>query len=382
MLHAHGEVLDSVIVAQRRDHRKGLLWSRGGAAICIADDAQFPGGIVGDGARGVIVACCDNHQRLRRGLERSPSGSTATAPRSEPSSGSWPRTSTSPRTRAAGSRRESEAKELEIVQTRGRELTMYGVWREVAAAKDGVPTWESLGVVLARGDADYTFTAATFADSCAAGAAPSTFMVDYHLLAWGEAWDSAPVTGWSVDNLAPARPANLHLTADGRLAWDTAVEPDFRQFTVYGSSVGRLDDSATVVARTPNNGLDVGGLAFPYLLVTSGDIHDNESIASGTSALSGVEVSPVAGLPLHPRLLDPFNSRTPIAFLGCRRAVRMRAWTSTVPAASSSPVGRCGPSRRSPRGRCGTDGPTTAAKRPAARTSCCSRPGTASCAGR
>ncbi|MBK7047910.1 MAG: hypothetical protein IPH48_15680 [bacterium] len=296
------------IFAQRVSATGSLLWSRGGAAICIADDAQFPGGIVGDGAGGAIVAWSDNHNGFNTcAFAQWIDGDGATF-RSEPVIGSVRDIAPDQGGRV---RIRWSASNLDRPEAG---MAMYGVWREVAAAKDGVPTWESLGVVLARGDADYTFTAATFADSCAAGAAPSTFMVDYHLLAWGEAWDSAPVTGWSVDNLAPARPANLHLTADGRLAWDTAVEPDFRQFTVYGSSVGRLDDSATVVARTPNNGLDVGGLAFPYLLVTSGDIHDNESIASGTSALSGVEVSPVAGLRLHASTPNPFNPRTTIAF--------------------------------------------------------------------
>jgi hypothetical protein len=295
------------VFAQRVTPTGELLWSRGGAAVCIADEAQYPGGIVSDGAGGAIVAWTDYRTAYPARAYAQWIDAAGATFRSEPVINSvrdvTPDQGGKVRIRWSASNLDHAA----------AGTAMYGVWRQTAA-KDGVPTWESLGTVMARGDASYSFTAVTFADSCAAGSAPSTFMVDFHLLAWGEVWGSNPATGCSVDNLAPARPAHVHLASGGRLAWDTAVEPDFRQFTVYGSSLGRLDDSATVVAQTTNNSVDIAGLAYPYLLVTSSDIHDNESAASGTSALSGVEISPVACLRLHANTPNPFNPRTTIAY--------------------------------------------------------------------
>jgi hypothetical protein len=298
------------IFAQRISPTGAALWSDGGATIGIGRIAQFSGGIVSDGAGGAIVAWSDYRALLDTDAVAQWIDADGATFRSEPVISSvrdiTPDQGGKVRLRWAASNLDHPA----------LGMATYGVWRQVSAAKDGAPTWESIGTVMARGEASYTFTASTFADSCAAGSASSTFMVDYHLLLWGDSWESNPATGCSIDNLAPARPANVHLTAGGRLAWDTAVEPDFRQYAVYGSPVAYLDANATVVERTTNNSLDIGGLAYPYLLVTASDIHDNESAAGAASALSGVDVSSPAGLrlelfPAHP---NPFNPRTSLAF--------------------------------------------------------------------
>ncbi len=296
------------ILAQRLAPDGARLWSRGGAALCTAASPQYMGDIIGDGTGGAIVAWTDLHSGL---------GTTTFAQRIDPAGDTFrsepviagvrdiaPDQGGRVRLRWAASNLDHPEAGMAI----------YSVWRQVPAKAAGAAAWEAIGTVLARGDAAYTFTATTTADSCTADAHTETFMVDYRLPAWGETWDSAPAGGRSVDNLAPASPANLRLAAGGRLAWDPAVEPDFRQYTVYGSGTPRLDGGAVVVARTTATGIDIGGLAYPYLLVTAGDIHDNESAAACRSALSGVEPARTAGLRLDGGAPNPFNPRTTIAF--------------------------------------------------------------------
>jgi hypothetical protein len=139
-------------------------------------------------------------------------------------------------------------------------------------------------------------------------------MIDYHVEAWAEFWSSAPDSGCSVDNLPPARPAHLACTGGDLLQWDTPTEADFHHFDVYGSAVGHLDATATLLGATPNTQWSLAGPAYPWYLVTASDVHGNASGAAVTFAASAAPGPATADLRLFPAHPNPFNPRTSLAF--------------------------------------------------------------------
>jgi hypothetical protein len=72
------------------------------------------------------------------------------------------------------------------------------------------------------------------------------------------------------------------------LAWEESPAQDFDYFTVYGSAVDTLDETAEVLGHTTDTGMDVTGAAQAYFHVTATDANGNEGeeasiAASGTS---------------------------------------------------------------------------------------------------
>jgi hypothetical protein len=85
--------------------------------------------------------------------------------------------------------------------------------------------------------------APTLADSTAGGGIQwSVFFIRALTAEPATYFDSAPDSGYSVDNLAPSVPLNLAYVAPGILTWDDVPDTDFDFYTVYGSSsaAGRL----------------------------------------------------------------------------------------------------------------------------------------------
>jgi hypothetical protein len=127
-------------------------------------------------------------------------------------------------------------------------------------------------------------------------------------------FDSAPDSGYSLDNLAPAVPGDLHFAAANVLAWADPADADFLHFSVYGSALDHLDGTAVLIAQTTGTSLDVSHAAHAFYLVTATDFAGNEgeeaALASGLSA-SG---TPPARYALHACCPNPFNPRTTIRF--------------------------------------------------------------------
>ena len=239
------------------------------------------------------------------------------------------------------------------------EVSLYGIWRQVPAtvAKaalargatasemnaqpslpgpgvfratafgDKVLYWEGVGTVAARGQPTYTFVAPTLQDSTSADPAWTVFMVDTHLAFQPGLFDSAPDSGYSVDNIAPAAPAGLHRAAGGLLAWQESSATDFHFFTVYGSTVNHLGAGATVVGHTTATSLGVAGQAHAYFLVTATDANGNEGPAAvlyDATAVPGAQPTQYA---LHPCAPNPFNPATTISFdLPQATPVRVRVY--------------------------------------------------------
>ncbi len=226
-------------------------------------------------------------------------------------------------------------------------ITHYSVWRAtsaaaVAAQKDaGVPLrlvelaeitpefkgpayrkasgdyyWEYIGEQSAIYAPNYSFAAATEADSTAAVPALHYFQIAAHTASAFQAFPSLPDSGASVDNLAPGAPALLNAQrvggTDVDLEWGPLSEatPDFNQYEIYRSDSPNVPiDTGHFLAATTDTVLtDMAanpGQAFYYVVVAA-DVHTNRS-APTNEAMVGDSASAV-GDPLvlnSLRMLSP-----------------------------------------------------------------------------
>lgn len=166
------------------------------------------------------------------------------------------------------------------------------VSRETGPASAEVTYWELVGSQLANGQLGYSLTVATAGDSTAAGAPRTQFMVEA-VASSGAFWDSAPDSGYSVDNIAPAAPAPFSgaYGATTHLSWGRNVEPDLGGYRLYrGTSPGFLANAVTLWAELPDTGYVAPGGGW-YWKLTAVDVHGNESPVSLVSPASPVDVA-------------------------------------------------------------------------------------------
>jgi hypothetical protein len=208
------------------------------------------------------------------------------------------------------------------------ECVTAGVFR-IDQTQSQTTYWEGVGSVLARGEPWYTYVAETFQDSSAAGNPPTTFMVDAHG-AWVPGfWDSAPDSGYSVDNLAPLTPAPFtgeYAAGTATLHWAASAAADLAEYRLYrGNSADFVPGPANLVAAQPDTGyVDAAGAPSFYKLCAV-DVHGN---TSGFSTLlpSGTADVPGAVLPravfLAPPAPNPARGATTLRF-GLPREARV-----------------------------------------------------------
>ncbi len=179
---------------------------------------------------------------------------------------------------------------------------------------DKLAGWDYVGATPAHGESAYSLVVPTLADSTiAAGQHWSVFQVRASTASPYVFFDSAPDSGWSVDNLAPGVPAGLVLAA-GVLNWQPSTAADFDYFSVYGSPTPYLGAGATLLARTTATGAAPGGAPHAYYLVTATDFAGNEGAPAVTLAATPVNgPTPGAARPLT-AWPNPFNPRTTLAF--------------------------------------------------------------------
>ncbi|MCK4413384.1 MAG: hypothetical protein KAY32_07570 [Candidatus Eisenbacteria sp.] len=182
----------------------------------------------------------------------------------------------------------------------GPTLTSYGVYRRrqrAEAGSEGSPIpdqsmgavaggtridgWDFLMEIPAHGDSVYQCVAATLCDSTAQGGACwSSFFIRAMTPDPLEYYDAAPDSGYSVDNLAPNAPGDLHFAMQDWLVWDASPAPDFNYFTVYGSMNEQLEESADPLTSTTDTTTCVEGHPYTYYHVTATDIAGNEGLAA------------------------------------------------------------------------------------------------------
>ncbi|HYJ33295.1 MAG TPA: FlgD immunoglobulin-like domain containing protein [Candidatus Binatia bacterium] len=161
--------------------------------------------------------------------------------------------------------------------------------------------WEFVASQSANGSTQYTFVAPTTRDSLPNANPRTSFMVEARWTGGDAFWDSAPDSGYSVDNLAPGPPAQLAArwySGTSVLSWAPNLETDLYGYRVYrGTASTFTPGPSNRVASPPDTGyVDAAGAAYWYK-VSAVDVHGNES-AFATVLPQGVNgVPPGASAP-------------------------------------------------------------------------------------
>ncbi|MBU8923122.1 MAG: T9SS type A sorting domain-containing protein [Bacteroidales bacterium] len=186
-------------------------------------------------------------------------------------------------------------------------------------------TWEILGTISAFRQDEYLYVASTRDDSTSAGIPMQVFCVSAHPLDPGLWYVSAPDSGYSLDNLAPAIPLGLAgVSAEGPpgvdLEWDTNIESDFSHYVVYRGSFAEFN---------PSGSTEIGQTAAPeisdeyelwyesYYKICAVDRHGNTSLYAvlGPEDLTGEDpVDMPAASYLGQNYPNPFNPSTTLKF--------------------------------------------------------------------
>ncbi len=223
-----------------------------------------------------------------------------------------------------------------------RTIDQYSVWRATSALGAATPlppellarvldpdapaprteyAWELVGTQTAHGYAAYSLAAPTLADSVPGDDGAAWYRVAAH----GAGDDfltfvSDVMTGYSVDNLAPAAPMALMASRVGsnvELQWNRVPDGDLRDYTVYRATEPGVTpvpihfllgeaDTTVIDANVPQADL--------YYIVTASDVHANESLPSNEASVLGPTsvggLPAITGLMLLPNRPNPFRSRT------------------------------------------------------------------------
>ena len=156
------------------------------------------------------------------------------------------------------------------------------LWRRSPAGRAEETFWEAIAELPAANLISYGYTAATTQDSMA-GSNPYTAFFVQALTSSSNPFDfynSAPDSGYSVDNLAPPVPAPFVATYLGNansLHWGTSRAPDLREFRLHrGTSPDFTPGPGNLVVATRDTGcVDAPGAVYYKLAAV--DLHGNLS---------------------------------------------------------------------------------------------------------
>ena len=158
--------------------------------------------------------------------------------------------------------------------------------------------WEFVGSTPSAQFASYSMVVPTVDDSIAGFNRLTAFRIEARASTSNSAdrWYSAPDSGYSVDNLAPAPPvllAAFYGAGTSRLAWNPNHEGDLAGYRLYrGTSPSFTPSAGSLVSAQPDTGfVDPAGAPYWYKL-TAVDLHGNESavvtvLPAGTLGVDG-----------------------------------------------------------------------------------------------
>ena len=184
--------------------------------------------------------------------------------------------------------------------------------------------WTTVAVVPADFSLEYSVVAPTLYDATPADTVETKFMVK-GVTTLGLTAETAPKTGFSVDNLIPTAPANVNgslMVNKIKLTWDEPVDEDFNYFAVYRSTMAGFDPStmepyASTVENTYEDASITGSDKFYYRLAAV-DFNGNKSEYSPEVVVIVTGVSQESGMPqsfsLSQNYPNPFNPTTNIKF--------------------------------------------------------------------
>jgi hypothetical protein len=199
--------------------------------------------------------------------------------------------------------------------------------------------WEWVGNVASHRLSSYSYAAATLFDSTAATDAYHSFFVSAHTSDPYAYWDSAPDSGYSVDNLAPCPPMCLAGEQSFEpigldLTWAPNTELDLDFYAIYrGTDPGFTPDPGNLLTTTCDTCYFDGDWTWDSdycYKATAVDIHGNESeyalLCSENITGEETPVIPAANY-LEQNYPNPFNPSTRITFgLQAPAFVRLRIY--------------------------------------------------------
>ena len=124
-----------------------------------------------------------------------------------------------------------------------KQIESYSIWR---FQED--ETWDAIGLFNAIQDSIYNYVAPTLCDSTVNGICYTTFKVSAHTTNPDIYYYSDTLSGYSVDNIAPAAPQGLKsalVDGDVQLTWESNKEADFQYYQIYKSDQPITDLSYT-----------------------------------------------------------------------------------------------------------------------------------------
>ena len=176
-------------------------------------------------------------------------------------------------------------------------ITQYEVYRQVnpalgLASRLAAPSrarpasvqmdgWDFVGSLAAHRESGYDLVVPTLADSNGSGIHRSSFFVRAATATPTLYFDSAPDSGYSVDNLAPAIPSPFTGAYSGgmsHLHWGANLEPDLWYYRLYrGSSAGFVPGPGNLIATPSDTGYTDAGVAGRFYKLSAVDVNGNES---------------------------------------------------------------------------------------------------------
>ena len=160
--------------------------------------------------------------------------------------------------------------------------------------------WEYLGSVPAFNVPQYSYVAATTSDSTGASNPTTAFLIQARNLDGSRWWFSDPVSGYSVDDLAPAAPApfsGIWQPGGASLWWDANDEPDLAGYRLHrGTGPAFVPDAGNLVVAQAGTSYTDAITTTAWYKLAAVDAHGN--ISPYTTLLpTGALDAPGDGIP-------------------------------------------------------------------------------------